>query len=659
LDQENQGDAQDWHLSETAVRDWRPVTVPHTWQIEAASADYQGVAWYRRTFDAPECLAGKSIRVEFEAVFHSAKVWLNDTLVGEHLRRGYTAFTLDISAALRPGRPNTLVVRVDNSFHEAMLPRGDSFDWTVDGGIIRPVELLISPPTFIERIAVDAETSLEPSKAEVLAWLLVRNDSSGPAEIDLSYEIVEDDTGRTVARQDSRVRVSVAPGKTEHVSLPGVVLPSPRFWHFDHPYLYRLHALMEQDGKPLHAAVATFGIRKMEVKNGGFYLNGERVWLMGVERMAGSNPKYGMAEPESWIHHDHNDMKELNAVFTRAHWQQDRRVLDYCDHHGILVQVEVPGWGPNTFRGMTAEPSAEIMQNGLEQLREMINRDRNHPYIFSWGIYNELNGQNPPAKVFVQRMYEEAKRLDPNRLCTYASNSLGKTPEKDVAGEMDFIMWNEYYESWRKGSVEDMKRNLEEIHRAFPEKTIVISEYGYCECRPEFLGGDVRRVEILREHTNAYRESDYVGGAILFSYNDYRTHMGDKGIGALRQRVHGVVDLYGKRKPSFEALRQESSPVERLSVAAEGSKLTATVVTRRDLPAYTLNGYALRWIVYAHGNLPMEEHQVRLPPLAPGQQATVFLNFQEKTPERVRADIVRPTGFSALTAEWEPSDESG
>ena len=61
-----------------------------------------------------------------------------------------------------------------------------------------------------------------------------------------------------------------------------------------------------------------------------------------------------MAEPASWIEHDHADMKELNCVFTRVHWPQDRRVLDYCDRHGILMQTEVPTWGPGTSQGMGA-----------------------------------------------------------------------------------------------------------------------------------------------------------------------------------------------------------------------------------------------------------------------------------------------------------------
>ena len=138
-------------------------------------------------------------------------------------------------------------------------------------------------------------------------------------------------------------------------------------------------------------------------------------------------------------------------------------------------------------------------------------------------------------------------------------------------------------------------------------KPVVISEYGYCECKPDRLGGDARRIEIMRNHTQACREFDFVAGTIFFDYNDYRTHIGDKGVGPLKQRVHGVVDLYGNRKPSFEALRQEASPVESLQLAAGEGSLSATMATRKTLPAYALEGYTLRWIVFGFDDLPMEE----------------------------------------------------
>lgn len=95
-------------------------------------------------------------------------------------------------------------------------------------------------------------------------------------------------------------------------------------------------------------------------------------------------------------------------------------------------------------------------------------------------------------------MLEEAKRLDPSRLCSYASHSLRETPGRDVAGQMDFIECNEYFGSWQKGNADDLARSMDLIHAAFPNKPIVISEYGYCACTSDRPEGDERRREALR-----------------------------------------------------------------------------------------------------------------------------------------------------------------
>jgi beta-galactosidase len=591
------------------------------------------MGWYERVFDVPKGWSGSAVRVEFEAVFHSATVWVNGRPAGEHLRKGYTAFTLDITPHLKWGEPNTLRVRADNSFDEHMLPRGHSSDWAHDGGIYRPVNLLVTPADYIERVDVDAAPDLKANTATLRILPFVH----GRGQVHVT--VIEEDSGRIALETDAPVTATLA---------------SPRLWHFDHPHLYRLIARLSSG----HTFETTFGIRLIEARGGGFYLNGERVRLMGVERMAGSNPEYGMAEPASWIAHDHDDLKELNGVYTRVHWQQDRRVLDYCDRHGILIQTEVPTWGGDTFRGMGAEPDADIMQNGLEQLREMIARDRNHPCIFSWGVCNEIDGQNPPAAAFAKRMYAEAKALDPARLVTYASNSLQQTPAKDVAGLMDYIMWNEYYESWYGGTPADMARNLDEIHRAFPEKPIVISEYGYCACTLERPEGDSRRIEVLRAHNAVFRTTDYVAGLIFFCYNDYRTHIGDKGTGVMKQRVHGVVDVYGARKPSWQALREESSPVAGMAVTDKAGELHVTILARQSVPCYTLHGYTVRAVIYGDGAIPVERVEAALPVLEPGQEVSLTLSFQEKTTMRVQVDLMRPTGYSAHTVshrmEWRP-----
>lgn len=645
-DPENAGEKQNWQTGDAAATDWQTVTVPHTWQIEAALTEYRGVAWYRRLFDPPPSSADSAVRIEFEAVFHSANVWVNGKPAGEHLRKPYTAFYCDIGDLLARDRPNALVVRVDNSFDEHMLPRGRSSDWAHDGGVYRPVTLLVTPKTFVERVDVTALPDLATGDAQLEIAVFAQNRSERPWKGAISLRVLDEATGLTVLEQPAAGTLSMH-ARADGTAKFAALLHKAKLWHFDQPDLYRLEVAMGA-----HRFTTVFGVRKFEVRDASFYLNGERVRLMGVERMAGSNPAFGMAEPPEWIAHDHDDLKHLNCVFTRVHWQQDRRVLDYCDRHGILIQSEVPTWGPNTFKGMGEEPDRDILENGKEQLREMIARDRNHPSICSWGLCNEIGGQNPPAYNFAKHMLDEAKRLDPQRLCSYASHSLRSTPGKDVSGLMDFVECNEYFGSWYPGDAVEVRRSLDEIHAAFPDKPIVISEYGYCACTADRPEGDERRREILRSHDAVFRERDYVAGLIFFCYNDYRTHIGDRGMGVLRQRVHGVVDVWGNRKPSYELLREESSPIEEMQIEGPPTAFRLTVRARRHVPAYTLRGYRLRGVYFGYGQIPIEQQEVALPDLAPGEEAALTLSFADRQPEKIQFDILRSTGFSAYTQIW-------
>jgi len=647
------GEAQRWYGTNDSINAWRKVRVPHTWQVDSAFIDYRGVAWYRRTFDAPSEWQDSAVRIEFEAVFHTATIWINGELAGEHVRKGYTAFVLDITHLLRWGKSNAIAVRVDNAFNGHMVPRGRSSDWAHDGGIYRPVQLLITPKTFVERVDLQAFPDLASGDGKLTITAYVRNTGSKSWMGRVHFQIIDDETGLTVLTSPDTPSLSLKSGATQAPKFEGT-LPKAKFWHFDHPNLYRL-IFSIANGQETHRLTATFGVRKLEAKGSAFYLNGERVRLMGVERMAGSNPEFGMAEPNQWITHDHDDLKQLNCVFTRVHWPQDKRVLDYCDRHGILMQSEIPAWGYDTFAEMGAEPDSDIMQNALEQLREMIARDWNHPSVVVWGLCNEIGGQNSPAHQFAKNMLEEAKRLDPHRLCSYASNSLGETPGRDAAGLMDFIETNEYFGSWAPGSPVAVAKHLDDLHAAFPGKPVVISEYGYCACTEDRPEGDEHRIDVLRSHDAAIRSKDFVAGAIFFCYNDYRTHVGYRGVGALKQNVHGVVDLYGAKKASYEVLRWESSPIESLTVENHLNAFQLRLKTRHDLPMYTLRGYKLRGTFYGEGAIPVERQEVGLPEIAPGTETTVDLTFNQLgVPLLVKFDVLRPTGFSACSQNWKP-----
>ena len=156
-------------------------------------------------------------------------------------------------------------------------------------------------------------------------------------------------------------------------------------------------------------------------------------------------------------------------------------------------------------------------------------------------------------------------------------------------------------------------------------------------------------------HDVAIRSKDFVGGAIFFCYNDYRTHVGERGTGALQQRVHGVVDLYGAHKPSYELLRRECSPIESIGVENQLNKFKLTIKVRRDLPLYTLRGYWVRGLFFGEGNIPIERREVSLPDATPGSETKLEMVFgQSEVPLHIQIDVLRPTSFSAYSLVWRP-----
>jgi beta-glucuronidase len=623
----------EWEFRKDGDTAWRTVTVPHTWQVMDRFEDYYGVAFYRRKFQVPASAANAAVYLEFESVFHTAEVKLNGVVVAEHKGKGYTAFrSREISGELKPGSGNLIEVRVDNSFTDAMLPRSHSSDWAHDGGIYRPVHLVILPKLHFTQVSVEAW----PGTGSDARFHVGASYSSQDTEAVVQVRIIEAESGRVVPLT-GLAKMDQSTGWAKRHDLTGF-WEGARYWHFDHPQLYVAEfTLVAKDSTVLHRVTQVFGVRRFEVEDGGFALNGERVRLMGVERMAGSHP-------------DNADMKHLNCVFTRVHWMQDRRLLDWCDRHGMLVQLEVPTWGPETFQKMTPELEKALQQNGLEQLREMIEQNRHHPCVVAWGLCNEIDGQNPPAAQFAKNMLTEAKKLDTTRPCTYASHSLFQNPAKDVSAVMDYVSWNQYYGSWQKGGPVELQASLKEVLAAFPGKPLVISEYGYCACTADRPEGDEPRIKVLREQDAVLRKFDRVAGLIFFCYNDYRTHIGDRGTGALKQRVHGVVDVYGQRKPSYEVLRGESSSIESLSAALEGNTLKIAGRVRDTVPAYTLRGYTLEAVVYGQGNIAVERQRFPLPDLPPGAVIDHAFTLTAKDTHEVRVEINRPTGFSARTA---------
>ena len=449
-----------------------------------------------------------------------------------------------------------------------------------------------------------------------------------------------------------------------------VTIPSPKLWHFDHPNLYRWSAsLLNANGNVLHTDEVTIGIRSVELKDGYYYLNGEPVRLVGITRHA-DFPGQGAAETITAMAADYDDLKTLNAVFSRpVHYPQHKFILDYADRKGILLIPEVPAWQ------LTQEQMLSDQMRDLEkqQLREMVLEDFNHPSIWAWSVGNEIESETNAGVEFVKQMVAYVKSLDPTRPAGFASNRLGSRPWFDATKESDFVLMNQYFGTW-VGPKKGLSRALDLIHKTWPEKTVIISEYGFEPHWNDLWGpatsslnsddyyfvqegtgsdseaADVVRRQLITEQLEIFRSKPFIAGAVFWTYQDYRTHS---------NFVMGLVDFNRNRRGSWELLRQEYAPasIESLNLHSDtNSNSIATVVLRTrgplnlDMPVYTLRGYSLHWQVTSLDHAQkFSESDVPLPTLAPTSEWTGEVEFP--TPNEgyiITVSIMRPTGFSVM-----------
>lgn len=393
------------------------VSVPHTWNVQEGLEEYRGAGWYEQMLTVPDEWKDCRIRLSFEGAYRDTDIWVNGVEAGSHYNSGYTPFEADLTPYIHAGGGNRLVIRVDNSNSDVALPQGNSFDWADDGGLIRPVTLVVTGLASIQQLK----------------------------EVDL--------------------------------------------WHFDHPDLYELEIVLRTGDQVQDRVVRPFGFREIVVKGHELWLNREPVRLMGVEWMPGSNPAAGMAEKQADLIAMLERLKEANCVITRFHWQQGNDLLDWCDRNGLLVQEEIPHWQ------QPAEPGKETFALALSQAREMIGSHAHHPCIFAWGMGNELDGQSAVTLHYMEQLKAELLQLDPSRLINYVSNSVLYQPDRDATGAGDLLMWNEYIGTWH-GDLDEHKV-IRQIIADYPDKPIVVAEYGLCE--PVFEGGDARRTGLLIE----------------------------------------------------------------------------------------------------------------------------------------------------------------
>ena len=401
IDPTGQGEADRWFAPDLDDRRWDRVEVPHCWPLDPRY-QYTGRAWYRRTFPTPEALGDGHARIEFGAVFARARVWLNGTPLGAH-EGGYTPFGFDVTRALAAGQPNVLVLEVDNSWSTTTMPGARPgteptarvYPWWDYGGIIRPVTLVVSPAVYVQKQRVTAVPDLTAGTAAIEATTWVRNTTTRPAISRLRLTLVRLDGDREVSLTVPAATLegtgTTAAGATMPITLRAT-LPREvvRLWGLDHPTLYRVRTeLTTESGVDLHAS--TFGIRRFEARGTELQLNGRPVRLGGANRPS-DDPKFGLLEPIEVVERDVKLMKAAGMELQRIiHYAPPPALLDLSDRLGLLIVGEPGNWNLQP----TQLEDAGMRADFENQMRELVERDWNHPSVIAWSVGNEYASDTP------------------------------------------------------------------------------------------------------------------------------------------------------------------------------------------------------------------------------------------------------------------------
>lgn len=564
---------------------WRSVDLPHDWAseapfvaTEALAQGYRprGLGWYRRHFRLGPEDQGKHLELRFDGAASHCTVWVNGTIAHRNFC-GYTGWSVDLTPLARFGEePNCVAIRVDADQMEGW--------WYEGAGLYRHTWLVKRDPIHFATDGVYAD----PERLDAQRWSI-------PVELTVESCALADETveaSATLLDPDGRELVSVH-GKLNAPSLHkakiqlSLEIHSPQLWHVDSPVLYTVRSVLRRGVAIVDQVDTTCGFRTLRFSpDDGFFLNDQPLKIQGVcghQDHAG----VGVAVPDSLWEWRLRQLKQLgvNAYRVSSH-PPSAELLDYCDRLGILVM--------NENRHFNCSPEY------VRQLEWLIRRDRNHPSVFLWCIFNEEPIQGTPSGLeMVRRLVAAVRRLDRRRPITAAMNG-GLFNPSNVGQAVDVVGFNYQQEGYDR------------FHTLNPTRGMLSSEdTSAFMTRGEFFNDEAKHIRASYDddaapwgatHRHGWRaigERRFVAGGFAWTGFDYHGEPTPFSW-PTASSFFGMLDLCGFPKVAAAMHRAHWIPLERglvLSVAPhwnwagrEGKPLKVLVITNAPRAALFLNG---------------------------------------------------------------------
>lgn len=378
---------------------WSKINVPNQWELEGFG-EYTYGRWYmeldqeepskeegfyKYEFEIPENYKGKAVKIVFGGVMTDTEVKINGKLAGPRHHGGFYQFEYEVGNLLQYGKKNLLEVHVwKHSENNTVNNAERKADWWLFGGIYRPVWLEVSPASHIDHFAVDA-----------------RMDGSLRADLQLKE-----------VPKNATIEASISPigeeGSFETFSFPvqrgsqkttiEAKWNNIKTWDPEDPNLYELRLRLVQNNTTIHETTERIGFRTLEFrKKDGIYVNGNKILMKGVNRHT-IWPESGRSTSKRISEMDVNLIKDMNMNAVRFHYPPDKHFLEVCDSLGLFVLNELAGW-QNPYDTET----------GKKLVKEMVQRDVNHPSIIIWDQGNEGGWNYELDEVFHE--YDPQERI--------------------------------------------------------------------------------------------------------------------------------------------------------------------------------------------------------------------------------------------------------
>ncbi len=557
FDPEGTGEQENW---QNGLPDSFSIPVPASFSdlfTDARIRDYCGDFWYERSFYLDND-SSRDVILRFGSITHRAVIYINGTEAGRH-EGGFTPVVLNITPLVRFDARNRISVRVNNKLNETSLPCGavkvlpdgrklaaPYFDFFNYSGIQRSVYLLRIPKESI--IDYDTRISLTDDRAEI------------------QYSIKTSGTHECIAEIFDRKGSLVAESAGREGTL---VIENPHLWKVYDGYLYTLVIRIVDGGHDIDKYPARLGIRTIEVRDGKILLNNEEIYLKGYGKhedfeVIGRTFSYPVAK------RDFELMKWSNAnCFRTSHYPYAEEWYQMADEEGILIIDEVPavgmmrslmnfadaGKGSEESYFFNAPTVDQLQENHKTALREMITRDKNHPSVIAFSIFNEPETTYPSALAYFRPLFSLARELDVQNRPLTGALLMSSRPDTDLTYELcDFVSLNRYYGWYVAGgpelmSAEDMfRREMDGWKRVLQGKPLIFTEFGadtsaYEHKLPSVMWSQEYQNEYYEMNFRVMDSYDFIKGELVWNFADFQT-------------TEGVMRVNGNKKGIFTRNRQ-------------------------------------------------------------------------------------------------------